>query len=248
MAERTMEQRLAAFGATLTFPRADELVDDVLAALDAEVRPLGSRRRHLLLAAAAVLVVIAALVAAVPGSRHAVARWLGFENLRIEHVERLPEEVAPSVPAAAPAPSRLGPEVSLDDAAATTGVVPRVAEGLGEPLSVHAPGDRYVAVRYGVDGGEVIVATLPGDLEPGLFTKLVDGGVEIVDVEVGGMPAYWITGRQHVLMYVDPAGQVQESRLADDTLVWEQGDVIVRVEGDIPLERAMAIAETVGEP
>ena len=88
----------------------------------------------------------------------------------------------------------------------------------------------------------------PGDLEPGLFTKLVDGGVEIVDVEVGGMPAYWIAGRQHVLMYVDAAGQVQESRLADDTLVWEQGDVIVRVEGDIPLERAMAIAETVGEP
>ena len=36
-----------------------------------------------------------------------------------------------------------------------------------------------------------------------------------------------------------------EARPAADTLAWQVGDVIVRVEGDIPLERALAIAADV---
>ena len=239
MADVTIEQRLAALGATLTFPRADELVDDVLATIDAETDSPTSRRRLVLLAAAAVLVVVAVVVAAVPDSRHAVARWFGFESLRIEHVERLPEDVPPA---------RLGPAMSLDAAAAAAGVVPRVADGLGEPLSVHAPGDRYVAVRYAVNGAELLVATLPGRLDEGMFSKLIQAGGDVVELDVAGAPAYWITGAPHAFLYVDADGEVRESRLAADTLVWQQGDVIVRLEGDIPLERATAIAETVGEP
>ena len=33
-----------------------------------------------------------------------------------------------------------------------------------------------------------------------------------------------------------------EARPAADTLAWQDGDVIVRVEGDIPFARALAIA------
>lgn len=240
MAESTIEQRLAGLGATLTFPRADELVDDVLAAIEpAAARAGTSRRRVILFAAAAVLLVVAVVVAAVPDSRRAVARWLGFENLRIEHVERLPEDVPPA---------RLGPAMSLDSAATIAGVVPRVAGDLGAPLSVHAPGDRYVAVRYAVDGNDVIVATLPGRVDEGMFSKLATGETEVAQLDVAGAPGYWITGAEHAFLYIDADGAVQESRLAADTLVWQHGDVILRVEGDIPLEQALAIAATVREP
>ena len=43
-------------------------------------------------------------------------------------------------------------------------------------------------------------------------------------------------------MYRDADGDVREARLAADTLVWQDGDVIRRVEGDISLARALEIA------
>ena len=177
-----LEQRLAGLGTSLTFPRADTLVDDVLAEIAAPVR----RWRRPLLAAAAVLLVVAAVVTAVPDARHAVARWLGFESLRIEVVDRIPPDLVEA--------ARLTP-------------------------------------------ADVIVETLPGRLDDGLYVKLVESGVQITQVDVDGQLGYWITGEPHVLMYRDADGEVSEARLAGDTLVWQDGDVIRRIEGDISLDR-----------
>ena len=49
----------------------------------------------------------------------------------------------------------------------------------------------------------------------------------------------WITA-PHVFLYESPTGGVREARLVADTLAWQVGDVIVRVEGDVPLARAVA--------
>lgn len=182
-----LEQRLTRLGMALTFPRADTLADDVLS----EIAPARRWRwRRALLTAAAVLLAVATVVAAVSETRHAVARWLGFESLRIEVVERIAPDLVP-------------------DTAPPT---------------------------------DLIIETLPGQLDDGLYVKLVESGVQITQVSVAGRLGYWITGEPHVLMYRDADGDVREARMAADALVWQDGQVIRRIEGDITLDRALEIA------
>ena len=84
MTDVGLEQRLASLGAALRFPAADALADDVLAAIGR--LPAPSRWQRPLLVAAAVVLVVAGVAAAVPDSRHAVARWLGLERLPVHVV------------------------------------------------------------------------------------------------------------------------------------------------------------------
>ena len=178
------------------------------------------------------MLLVGAAVVAVPDSRHAVARWLGLE--------RLPVRVVGSLPPAAAA--ELGPARPLDEAAAAADVVPFVAPALGPPVASYAPGGRYVAVRYDDGGTAVLVTTLPGRLDDIAFRKLVAAGVQVTDVAVGDADGVWITGEPHVFMYEAPGGGMAEARPAADTLAWQEGDVIVRVEGAIPLARALELA------
>lgn len=225
MAERTLEDRLRALGASLVFDHEDALADDVLRALDASPRRTG--RRAALVVAAAALVVVVALVA-VPGSRRTIARWLGFDELRIEQVDVGPPTV-----------TVVASLLTLEEAAARVGVTPLVAPTLGPPVEITAPLDRYVLVRY----ADALVATLPGRIDDGMFEKLGTAGVAISRVDLDGVVAYWLSGEPHVFLYTDADGVVREARPADDTLVWQRGDVIARIEGaDLTLARAIELA------
>ena len=73
------EERLAACGEALEFPGADTLADDVLAMIRRDDRASTPWRRAALVAAA-LLAVIALVVALMPDSRHAVARWFGPQH------------------------------------------------------------------------------------------------------------------------------------------------------------------------
>jgi hypothetical protein len=50
-----------------------------------------------------------------------------------------------------------------------------------------------------------------------------------------------------VLFYLDPNGNVRDApaRLAGPTLVWERGDLTLRLEADVSKARALAIARSV---
>lgn len=221
----TIEERLAAWGDGLEFVDTDTLADDVLSAIRAAPHP--RRPWRIALAAAAAVLLVALVVVAIPDSRGAVARWLGLERLEV----RVVDEPATS--------SRdLGPLFTLDGAAARVGVTPYVVPTLGDPVAVHAPGGHYVAVRYDDGGTPVLVATLPGRL----FHKEVAAGSQVEPLTVRGVEGMWVTGEPHELVYADPRGDVVQTRAASDTLVWQEGDMIVRIEGDITRERALELA------
>jgi hypothetical protein len=192
MTELPLEARLVAMGAALEFARTEALADDVLGALDEPAATAHRWRRPLLAVAAAVVLIVAATLA-VPGSRRAIARWLGFDGYRIERVVDLPDVDA--------APAPVGPLV------------------------------------------------IRGNLTTDAFVKMATYGTDVRQVEVNGRQAFWISGGQHLFFTYDRDGTRREQRLAGNTLVWQEGDEVVRVEGvDLTLEQALEIAERVEEP
>ncbi len=233
MSDVTLEQRLVAMGEGLTFPGEAALADDVVAALG-EASGIHQWRRRAL-AAAAVVLMVAAIVAAVPSTRHAVSRWLGLEHL--------PIRVGVNMPVIGGAD--LGPPMTLAEAAQRAGVVPYVAPGLGEPLDVYSPGGAYVVVRYDDGGTQVLVTTLPGTVDEMAFSKLVGSGASVREVTVDGHDGWWITGDPHLFLYEDRRRGIREARPSADSLAWQVGDTIVRIEADVPLARAMALAAEV---
>lgn len=243
--DTTIEQRLRQLGVELDVPRVETLAADVVAALDdapagaggrrSTTRPGRTGRRPRLAAAAAVVVLLAGGVLAMPSTRRAAARWLGVGDLRVEVVLTLPRPNA-----------TLGPALSLDEAAAAAGVRPLVTPLLGGPRSFHAPAGRYVAARYLDAGNEVLVTTTAGRLGDRVG-KQVTAATEVEPTTVGDVDALWISGADHTLSYVTADGAPSSIRLSSDVLVWQHGDVMVRVEGARSLERALAIAESVVE-
>ena len=233
MSDVTLEQRLVAMGTSLTFPGEATLADDVVAALGSARRE--HRWQRPALVAAAVILLVAAIVAAVPSTRHAVARWLGLEHLPIRIGVQLPDTGGVD----------LGPPMPLAEAGRRAGVVPYVAPALGEPLDVYSPGGAYVLVRYDHDGRQVLVTSLPGTVSEIGFSKLVGSGAQVREVTVGGHDGWWITGDRHVFLYEDRRHDVRDARPSSDSLVWQVGDTIVRIEADVPLARAMELATEV---
>jgi hypothetical protein len=58
----------------------------------------------------------------------------------------------------------------------------------------------------------------------------------------------WIEGQPHTVLYRDSDGQVREerSRLAANTLLWEQSGLTLRLESSLSKDEAIRIAEGVG--
>jgi hypothetical protein len=93
-----------------------------------------------------------------------------------------------------------------------------------------------------VGATEVLVATFDGRLEQPFIDKALTAGSAIERVDVGGAPGLWIDGAPHIVTYRDPAGRIATQRVAGNTLLWQDGDVIHRVEGFTSLASALAFA------
>jgi len=71
--------------------------------------------------------------------------------------------------------------------------------------------------------------------------------VSIEAVTVNGSPGFWVTGQPHEILYLDPNGTPipNSVRLSGNVLLWQQGDVTLRIESALTKAEALRIADSV---
>jgi hypothetical protein len=256
MTERELERALADLGAHLDWPATPELA--VAGRLERRPAALPRRRpawRRLAVVAVAAVVLAAAVLVASPGTREAVARRLGLRGVSV----RLGGPTPTTTP-----PDRLdlglGRRVSLPQArqAVSFHLLVPTAAGFQRPDAVFIgsipPGGRVDLVwrqRPGLpaspytDAG-LLLTEFRADLTPDFFFKKLVGAGRLEEVTVGGRPGYWFSGAPHFFSYRDASGTEadEQARLAGNSLVWERGNLTLRLEGQISKRQALRIAES----
>jgi len=205
--------------------------------------------------AAAVALLASGVVALFPGARHAVADFLGLRGERFT-----------VVPSLSPSPAPLGTALQLGEVTTVAGAQGKVPfpiavptdTSLGSPVVylgfsfpdgvvslVYRPGRELPAV--GTSGVGMLLTEFRGRVDQKFIQKFIDAGTEIEAVTVDGAPGYWISGGAHEIVYLDPDGVPISNtlRLAGNVLVWQRGDVTLRIESSLPLDQALAIARSV---
>ncbi len=101
-------------------------------------------------------------------------------------------------------------------------------------------------LRSRVPGIGLLLGQFEGRLRPDLIKKITAGATRLRGADVGGLPAYWLSGAPHTFLYVDENGRIAEdnARLAGNVLLWERNGVTYRLESELSLEAAVAIAES----
>jgi hypothetical protein len=214
--------------------------------------------RRLAVAGMVAVLLAAAVLVASPGTREAVARRLGLRGIGVELG-------GPPPPTVTTAPGGrldlgLGERVTLEEARRRVGfpVLVPAAAGFQRPDAVFV--DRAVPVGGRVDlvyrarpglpassftDAGLLITEFRGQPDSGFLKKVVVAGI-VQEVTVGGGPGYFFSGDPHFFSYQDADGQFREerTRLAGNTLIWQRGDLTLRLEGELPLAEAVRIAES----
>ena len=239
-----LERALVALGRELAVPDAPALAPRVLQALEPP-RPSTSRRVRLGLALAVVLVAALLAALAIPDARSALLRFFHIGAARIEVVDELPTVV--------PEPPELDLEIALGERVSLAQARRRAGFDLLElderPDRVYLGPRGTVWFLYGrPDAVRLLVAQTPRLRvdEPFIHKQLAGAGVHVESTRVRGNPAYFLSGEPHELILIDEHGiPVQETaRLAQDVLLWEEDGRTNRLEGDLTLDEALDIANS----
>ena len=196
---------------------------------------LARRRRRIAVVVTAMLLALLAT----PPVRAAVADWFGFGGVSV----RLDPKPGPS---AAPPPPAVGGTTDLGDARKLVDFAPVVPAGLGPPHGVAVSADRRVLSMSWTDtrAGTVRLDQFDGRLDFAFAKTSPDVTFTSVD---GGFALWFDEPHEVVVLQRDGTRRIETARLAGHTLIWERGGTTLRLEGDIPLARAIRIAETVRE-
>jgi hypothetical protein len=251
-----LEQQLMALGTAMEWPATPNIAGRIRPRL-ALPRAAWYQTRWAI-AAAAVLVVLAGLLAYTP-TRDVLA---GFLNLHAI-IQRIPNPPTPSPLPAGPAGRRLGLGSQTTVAAAQVQVTWRITlpSGLGQPDEVYlqlppsGPPEGEVTLVYHARPGipvssqtevGLLITEARGATNAVFFDKMLGNDATLEDVQVNGHPGYWISGHPHVFFFTDASGQVRNEtmRLATNTLIFDNGGTVVRIEGDITRAQALQIAES----
>ena len=234
----------------IDWPETPDLATTVQTRLAAPPRRRAWLARPAWQLAVACVALIVAVVMAIPPARAAVLDFLGFGSVRITREEPRPSRFGQALV--------LGDPVTLEQARRAFPVL--VPEAVGDPDAVYlydqpAMGPRVDFVyraRPGLPsssntGAGMLVTEFRAVASP-LIEKSIGSGAKVERLEVGGDPAFFLSGAPHGFAYLDPESQnanFEEQRLAGNTLLVERSDgVLLRIEADISRERAVEIAES----
>ena len=246
-----LERALTDLGHHLDVPAAPDLPFAVATALHADGgrRPARSRRR--------LAIAFAAVVAALAGATAvpAVAGWLGVPGIVVKQVQG-----PVPVPPVTPAPLALGRPMTLDGASAEVGFTVLLPARMGAPdetFVADVAGTPVVSLVYrprpglpatGTTGVGALLSELRAPVdEEATLAKNVGPDTVVETVTVAGERGLWIEGI-HDVRYAMPDGDigVDSLRLADRVLLWQRGDVTLRLETALDRDSAVRLAETVG--
>jgi hypothetical protein len=152
----------------------------------------------------------------------------------------------------------LGEPVSMAEAISRTDLPDPTPALLGEPRSIHVvqpPDSGQIVLVYpasdlvpqsSVTGVGALVSVIPAHIQEGYFAKMLGDTATVTPVDVSGNSGYWIEGSPHQLLF-DMNGEIEPVtlRLATNTLLWQRGDNIFRIEADISMETALRIAASI---
>ena len=268
MNDDELRHALGELGQSLAYPSEPRVARAVDIRLRAEagagfgppegVRPRGRpawrptwTRRQLVGLALGVAFALLVTVSASPSARHAVANWLGLRGVDIDY--GAPDPVAG-------ASLDLGERVALAEARTRAGfpllLPPENQTGLpdevyvsptpaGGRVSLLWRGNERLARLPGSDVG-LLLTQFRASVDDVLVRKLVHGGVRVAEVRVAGERGFWFEGEPHQLFFSDERGQffADRSRLAGNTLVWERGDLTLRLESALSRDEAIGLAES----
>ncbi|MGI8795628.1 MAG: hypothetical protein ACR2IR_03415 [Acidimicrobiia bacterium] len=216
------------------------------AAAPARRRVPSPRRR---LAVVLVAAIAATSVAALPAARAAVNRIFEIGAVEVR------DEPPPRVPSGS-ATLELGEPTTLAEARDHGPVVVPTAAGLGKPDEVwfdgRAGGAVSLVFRAGPDlpaaehtGIGLLVQEFAGDGQE-VARKYLATDVRARPVVIGADEGVFLDGGDHYLFYTDPTGAdvYEDGRLVGNALILTRGTLTIRLEGDLPLDRMVAIAES----
>jgi hypothetical protein len=234
-----LELDLRALAGDVAFPPTPDLRGPVVARLQAP-------RRRWLAPWHAPRAIVLALAATLLLAATAAALVLVLPGLRLTTV--------PVVPSAEPLAARLALGQPIGPETVGAGI-PAV---LGTPDEAYVFGDHQVlTLVYAADaelpemagsGIGLLVQVIEGALDREQVEKLVaEAGTTVTPVEVDGRAGFWIEGLPHLIRYSDVDGGVrsQRTRLVGDTLVWEEGGVLYRIESGLGLASTQRIAASI---
>ncbi len=192
------------------------------------------------------------------------AEALGLRGLVIFRGAATPSPTARPSPTTSATPTSATPSgvlsdahrvASVDAASREAGFAVSVPATLGTPDEVYvrsASGDTEVFLVYapsadipasGQTGIGVLITEARGGFEYPLLGKIAGPGTKVQQVTVNGSPAVWVEGLHQFFYRTANGGFVQDSiRLSGNVLIWNKGDLLIRVEADVPQDRAVRVA------
>ena len=226
-----LELRLQELGGEIAYPATPRFD------LGFDHRPArAGRLRPLALGFAILVVALAGVLALSPGARSAFLEIFQIRGATVERVETLPEVQAQRVD--------FGERVGRDEAERRAGFE---LLDVGEPDAIFVRPDGLASVVYGdPDEPRLVLSQARGAIYDGFIKKTGGRGTIIREVTVDGEPGLFVDGPDHFVMFRDENGFISDEAtyLAGTVLLWNRGDLLLRLEGDLTLEEALGLAES----